>query len=467
MGGEVPEECFLEVEVIIHLGRHLVVPWSEDVYSEFSVCNSAGLVAPLLPWANIHHWSISTPEWLAPCGFAIHHHVCKQKGIRIRPFSPFICSSISISYRSSISSDVPQSKTRFSFKYSLFFIFLVVFGPSLPSPFCCYMAPQTPPSGGLGRNSQNQTQNLVNLQALTPSSSTSDSPYFLPLASRSSTSPSAPSSPYSRNTPFSSSGPVIKASFMTRNDNSNPTSPDQPPSSNSHHLSPETIQEFALHIPAPPTLSLSQSAVRNPPLNATNLAPRVSVSSMPSPMPNKTLDSFPSPMDRTRRMPPSHQTPDMTLSSSPTVHTLSVMLPRSIQPEMVTISANKGDRLRVVADAWHMEGESEFCLSFFSVLRPTFRPPHIIDPSSYSSSPYTGHYEWQISFPPSDVDIRAVHAKFHPDGRLTIDVKRRHYFWICSIMPLSLSLPRFGESMTVFWEAACLGEFLSQPCLKK
>jgi len=62
---------------------------------------------------------------------------------------------------------------------------------------------------------------------------------------------------------------------------------------------------------------------------------------------------------------------------------------------MVTISANKGDRLRVVADAWHMEGES--------------------------------HYEWQISFPPSDVDIRAVHAKFQKDGRLTIDVKRRYY----------------------------------------
>jgi len=71
------------------------------------------------------------------------------------------------------------------------------------------------------------------------------------------------------------------------------------------------------------------------------------------------------------------------------------MLPRSIQPEMVTISANKGDRLRVVADAWHMERES--------------------------------HYEWQISFPPLDVDIRAVHAKFHPDGCLTIDVRRRHH----------------------------------------
>ncbi|KAF8150154.1 hypothetical protein B0H34DRAFT_666425 [Crassisporium funariophilum] len=83
----------------------------------------------------------------------------------------------------------------------------------------------------------------------------------------------------------------------------------------------------------------------------------------------------------------------MTLTSSQSTHTLSVKLPASIQPEMVTISANKGDRLKVVADAWHMEGES--------------------------------HYEWQISFPPYDIDITAVHAKFDPDGRLTIDVKRR------------------------------------------
>lgn len=35
------------------------------------------------------------------------------------------------------------------------------------------------------------------------------------------------------------------------------------------------------------------------------------------------------------------------------------------------------------------------------------------------------HYEWQISFPPYDVDLSKVQAKFDPDGRLTIRVPRR------------------------------------------
>lgn len=38
---------------------------------------------------------------------------------------------------------------------------------------------------------------------------------------------------------------------------------------------------------------------------------------------------------------------------------LSVILPRVIQPEMVTVAAKKGDRLDVVADAWHMEHDCE------------------------------------------------------------------------------------------------------------
>ncbi|KAF9552558.1 hypothetical protein CPC08DRAFT_646755 [Agrocybe pediades] len=83
----------------------------------------------------------------------------------------------------------------------------------------------------------------------------------------------------------------------------------------------------------------------------------------------------------------------MALSTTPTQHTLSVVLPRSVQPEMVTISANKGDRIRVVADAW---GGGSDC-----------------------------HYEWQISFPPYDIDMGAVHARFDPDGKLTLEVRRR------------------------------------------
>ena len=67
-----------------------------------------------------------------------------------------------------------------------------------------------------------------------------------------------------------------------------------------------------------------------------------------------------------------------------------------------------------------------------STSSPSFHITKLKLTSSFSPSlrpPYLGHYEWQISFPPSDVDIRAVQAKFHQDGLLTIDVKRRCYFW--------------------------------------
>ncbi|KAK0446136.1 hypothetical protein EV421DRAFT_1792650 [Armillaria borealis] len=69
-----------------------------------------------------------------------------------------------------------------------------------------------------------------------------------------------------------------------------------------------------------------------------------------------------------------------------------VRLPPDIQPEMVTISAKKGDKLKVVADAWHMENNC--------------------------------HCEWLITFPPLDVDMSKVYAKFGGDGLLTIDVCR-------------------------------------------
>jgi len=60
---------------------------------------------------------------------------------------------------------------------------------------------------------------------------------------------------------------------------------------------------------------------------------------------------------------------------------------------MVTISAKKGDRLAVVADAWHME---EDC-----------------------------HYEWQIRFAPHDIDMNSIRALFDDKGHLTINVQRR------------------------------------------
>jgi hypothetical protein len=35
-----------------------------------------------------------------------------------------------------------------------------------------------------------------------------------------------------------------------------------------------------------------------------------------------------------------------------------------------------------------------------------------------------GHYEWQISFPPLDIDMGAIQAKVEPNGHLYIDVRR-------------------------------------------
>lgn len=70
----------------------------------------------------------------------------------------------------------------------------------------------------------------------------------------------------------------------------------------------------------------------------------------------------PSPMDRSRRSPSPGSCPEMTTQSSCAMHTFSVTLQRSILPEMITVSAKKGDRLDVVADAWHMERDCEFNL---------------------------------------------------------------------------------------------------------
>ncbi|PPQ80288.1 hypothetical protein CVT25_003685 [Psilocybe cyanescens] len=215
-------------------------------------------------------------------------------------------------------------------------------------------------------------------------------PFTSPSPSTSSGTLSVPNSPYvnvgsghgykppsqgsgttTTTTTTSPGGPVITATMTTRNSSgvNNVSSagggggysgyPSYQPHANSNH---DVLQQFSLHIPPPPPLSLSLSAQRNP-----------SASSMDS-------RSF-------------SGSPQMSLSSTPVQHTLSVQLPRNVQPEMVTISANKGDRIRVVADAW---GGGNEC-----------------------------HYEWQISFPPHDIDMGAVHARFDPDGRLTLEVRRR------------------------------------------
>ena len=114
--------------------------------------------------------------------------------------------------------------------------------------------------------------------------------------------------------------------------------------------------------PAPPSLLAEQDMLRHfascfPPPPTPFLPPmRGSTSESPSPQ-ISTSHRFP-PSASTGRPDPS-QYPMMGVSSSPGKHTLHVQLPLSIKPEMVTISANRGDRLRVFTDAWHMQQECE------------------------------------------------------------------------------------------------------------
>ncbi|KIJ60379.1 hypothetical protein HYDPIDRAFT_98877 [Hydnomerulius pinastri MD-312] len=98
----------------------------------------------------------------------------------------------------------------------------------------------------------------------------------------------------------------------------------------------------------------------------------------------------------------------MVAQSTTAAHSFSVTLPRVIQSEMVTVSAKKGDRLDIVADAWHMEHDC--------------------------------HYEWQIRFALGDVDMSTVRVRFSPDGKLTIDVQRRIPGQACTPSRLGMGL---------------------------
>jgi hypothetical protein len=77
------------------------------------------------------------------------------------------------------------------------------------------------------------------------------------------------------------------------------------------------------------------------------------VVSMPS------SQSMLSPTARARRAPSPSRTPAMHMTWSSSNYKLNVQLPTAIQREMITVSAKKGDRIAIVADAWHMEEDCE------------------------------------------------------------------------------------------------------------
>ncbi|KAJ7625101.1 hypothetical protein DFH06DRAFT_979549 [Mycena polygramma] len=82
----------------------------------------------------------------------------------------------------------------------------------------------------------------------------------------------------------------------------------------------------------------------------------------------------------------------MHVNSSATEYTVDISLPIAIKSEMVTISKARGDRVKIVADAWHLEVDC--------------------------------HFEWEIVFPPQDVDLASIRAKFE-HGRLVVSAGRR------------------------------------------
>ncbi|KZP17718.1 hypothetical protein FIBSPDRAFT_830296 [Athelia psychrophila] len=82
----------------------------------------------------------------------------------------------------------------------------------------------------------------------------------------------------------------------------------------------------------------------------------------------------------------------MHVVSTASGYTLNAQLPIDIQPEMITVSAKKGDRIAVVADVWHMETDC--------------------------------HYEWQIQFP-HDINMNSVRVIVGKGGQLTIHAPKR------------------------------------------
>ena len=103
------------------------------------------------------------------------------------------------------------------------------------------------------------------------------------------------------------------------------------------------------------------------------------------------------------------------MSSSRHEHSLHVYLPTIIQTEMITISVKRGDRLKVVANAWHsMELESDREFLWSAAMGTLSHPIH------------TDYYEWEIKFAGGDVNMTDIHATLEPQGHLSINISRAH-----------------------------------------
>ncbi|ETW83826.1 hypothetical protein HETIRDRAFT_449455 [Heterobasidion irregulare TC 32-1] len=141
---------------------------------------------------------------------------------------------------------------------------------------------------------------------------------------------------------------------------------------------------------------LSPSSQSTPP------SPRPSLASPPLHIPEPALQpegAVEPPKTASRRTPPPSAVPQPRFRFNGNTHSVDIPLPcpggRPFAPEMITISLKRGDRMDIVADAWHLE---EDC-----------------------------HYEWHISLPRA-IDISSLRARFNDDGTLlTIDVRNTRY----------------------------------------
>ncbi|TFY66369.1 hypothetical protein EVG20_g4721 [Dentipellis fragilis] len=151
--------------------------------------------------------------------------------------------------------------------------------------------------------------------------------------------------------------------------------------------------------PPPLDLSTSSSAIMpmDDPLPRTPRAASSDTSSLGSTTrSSRGLSPPESPCARRRRAPPRSCAPSVRTHNVDGMQIVEIPLPcpggKPFCAEMVTIAAKKGDRLRIIADAWHLEQDC--------------------------------HFEWDFAFEPRTVDMSTLRAKVEADGKLVITVRK-------------------------------------------
>lgn len=118
-------------------------------------------------------------------------------------------------------------------------------------------------------------------------------------------------------------------------------------------------------VPQFPSPLAAATASPSPPCPRSCPFPVVSTLSRPSPSESRCLSLT----ARARRVPSSSRYPSMDIISSTSEYTFDISLPIVIKPEMVTITTAKGDKVKIVADAWHLEADCKSTSYLFTGMR--------------------------------------------------------------------------------------------------